>query len=193
MSFYQLALFIHVMGALTLFGAVALNFASMLRMLQARNVARLSDWARLGLQAGRIIPIALVFIVGSGLYMVSTVWGWQTPWVDVVLATVIGHGIAVQAIENPRLNKLHKDALKAPAGPVPLNVHMLAHDELMWTADLTITTTTVGIIFLMVVKPDLVVSLVVIGITLLIGLALAVPFWLTDHAHVHATRSGLIA
>lgn len=193
MSFYQLALFIHVMGALTLFSAVALNFASMMRMLQARNVARLTDWARLGLQAGRIIPFTLLVIVGAGVYMVSTVWGWQTPWVDVVLATVICHGIAVQAIETPRLSKLHKEALKAPAGPVPLNVHMLAHDELMWTADLTVTTTTVGIIFLMVMKPDLVISVVAIVVSLLIGLALSVPFWRTDHAHVHASRSGIIA
>lgn len=193
MLFYRLALFIHVMGALTLFIAVGLNFASMLRMRQARTTERLAEWARLGLLAGRIIPVAILFISGSAIYMVTVAWGWQTAWVDVVLATFIGHAIVVQAIENPRLSKLHKGALKAPAGPTPLDLHLLANDGLMWTADLTVTTTTVGMIFLMSVKPDLVISLVAIGVTLLAGLALSMPFWQTTRARVRVTQSGRLA
>ncbi|HEX6779435.1 MAG TPA: hypothetical protein VF099_14590 [Ktedonobacterales bacterium] len=193
MLFYRLALFIHVMGALTLFIAVGLNFASMLRMRQARTIERLAEWARLGLLAGRMIPVAILFISGGAIYMVTVAWGWQTAWVDVVLATFIGHAVVVQAIENPRLSKLHKGALKAPEGPVPLDLHLLANDGLMWTADLTVTTTTVGMIFLMSVKPDLVISLVAIGVTLLAGLALSMPFWQTTRARVRVTQSGRLA
>lgn len=193
MLFYQLALFIHVMGALTLFIAVGLNFASMLRMRQARTIERLAEWARVGLLAGRMIPVAILFISGGAIYMVTVAWGWQTAWVDVVLATFIGHAVVVQAIENPRLSKLHKGALKAPEGPVPLDLHLLANDGLMWTADLTVTTTTVGMIFLMSVKPDLVISLVAIGVTLLAGLALSMPFWQTTRARVRVTQSGRLA
>jgi hypothetical protein len=192
MLFYPVALFIHVLAALTLFIAVGLNFLSMLRMRQARNTERLAEWARLGLLAGRIIPVAILFIAGSATYMVTIAWGWQTAWVDVVLATFIGHGIFVQAFENPRLNKLHKGALKAPDGPVPLELHLLANDALLWTVDITVTTTTVGMIFLMSVKPDLIISLVAVGVTLLAGLALSVPFWQTNHARVRVTQSGSI-
>ena len=241
MLFYRLALFIHVMGALTLFIAVGLNFVSMLRMRQARNTEQLADWARLGLLAGRMIPLAILCISGSAIYMVTVAWGWQTAWVDVVLATFIGHAIVVQAIENPRLSKLHKGAIKASAGraaratsgsesaktqfsqaaeprergaaerewpnpvrpsgsgaalaegPVPLDLHLLANDALLWTVDITVATTTVGMIFLMSVKPDLVTSLVAIGVTLLAGLALAVPFWQPNHARARLTQSGRIA
>lgn len=197
MLFYQLALFTHVMAALTLFIAVGLNFVSMLRMRQARTTERLAEWARLGLLAGRMIPVAILFIAGSATYMVTVAWGWQTAWVDVVLATFIGHGIFVQAVENPRLNKLHKGALRAAAalaeGPVPLELHLLAQDALLWTVDITVTTTTVGMIFLMSVKPDLAVSLVAIGVTLLAGLVLSVPFWQTNHARARVTQSGRIA
>ena len=196
MLFYPLALFTHVMAALTLFIAVGLNFVSMLRMRQARSTGQLAEWARLGLLAGRIIPIAILFIIGSATYMVTVAWGWQTAWVDVVLATFIAHGIFVQAFENPRLSRLHKGALKAAAAQteslVPLELHLLANDALLWTVDITVTTTTVGMIFLMSVKPDLVVSLVAIGVTLLAGLALSVPFWQTTHARVRVTQSGRI-
>lgn len=193
MLFYRIALFIHVMAALTLFIAVGLNFVSMLRMRQARSTERLAEWARLGLLAGRMIPIAILFITGSAIYMVTVAWGWQTAWVDVVLATFIGHAIFVQAIENPRLSKLHKGALKAPVGPTPLELHLLANDALLWTVDITVTTTTVGMIFLMSVKPDLVISLAAIGVTLLAGLALSVPFWQTNRARARVTQSGSIA
>ena len=221
MLFYQLALFTHVMGALTLFIAVGLNFVSMVRMRQARSTGQLAEWARLGLLAGRMIPIAILFITGSAIYMVTVAWGWQTAWVDVVLATFIGHGIFVSAFENPRLNKLHKGALKAATaqaegraaratngsesaktgfsqaaqaeGPVPLELHLLANDALLWTVDITVTTTTVGMIFLMSVKPDLVISLAAIGTTLLAGLALSVPFWQPTRARARVTQSGSIA
>jgi hypothetical protein len=196
MLFYRVALFIHVMAALTLFIVVGLNFLSMLRMRQARSIERLAEWARLGLLAGRMIPIAILFIAGSAVYMVTIAWGWQTAWVDVVLATFIGHGIFVQAFENPRLNKLHKGALKAHAaqagGLVPLELHLLVNDALLWTVDITVTTTTIGMIFLMSVKPDLVISLAAIGVTLLAGLALSVPFWQANHARVRVTQSGSI-
>lgn len=192
MLFYRVALFIHVMAALTLFIAVGLNFVSMLRMRQAHSTERLAEWARLGLLAGRMIPAAILFIAGSAIYMVTVAWGWQTAWVDVVLATFIGHAIFVQAFENPRLNKLHKGALKSPDGLVPLELHLLANDALLWTVDITVTTTTVGMIFLMSVKPDLVISLAAIGVTLLAGLALSIPFWQTNHARARVTQSGSI-
>lgn len=196
MDLYRIALFIHILGALTLFIAVGFNFLSMLRMRQARDVARLQEWARLGLQAGRAIPVAILFITITAAYMVTTAWGWQTAWVDVVLATFIGHAIFVQAIENPRLSKLHKGALRAPAGAVPQELQALAHDALLWTVEITVTTTTVGMIFLMAVKPNLVIALIAIGTTLLVGLALALPFWQPRHVHTpvraHATTSGRI-
>ena len=176
MSFYGIALFIHVVGALLLFVAVGLNFLSMLRMRQAEEISRFREWTLLGRQAGRIIPMAILLITGSALYMVLTVWGWGTAWVDVALGTFLAHGVLVSAIENPRLAALQKAAKQIATGPVPAAVLAQARHPLLWLCECVVTGTTFGMIFLMSVKPNLVDSLIAIGVSLGASLLVAIPF-----------------
>lgn len=173
---YSIALFLHVVGALTLFVAVGLNFLSMLRMRQAGEMSRFCEWALIGRQAGRIIPIAILLIAGSAIYMVFTVWGWGTAWVDVVVGTFLAHGVLVSVIENPRLAVLHKAALQNATGPVPAAVQALARQPLLWLTECVVTGTTLGMIFLMVVKPNLAGSLLAITVSLALSVVVAVPF-----------------
>src|ERR1051326_7622584 len=135
MSFYGIALFIHVVGALLLFVAVGLNFLSMLRMRQAEEISRFREWTLLGRQAGRIIPMAILLITGSALYMVLTVWDWGTAWVDVALGTFLAHGVLLPAIENPRLAALQKAAKQIATGPVPAAVLAQARHPLLWLCE----------------------------------------------------------
>ncbi|HLV98195.1 MAG TPA: hypothetical protein VKT82_05905 [Ktedonobacterales bacterium] len=176
MSFYGIALFLHVVGALTLFVAVGLNFLSMLRMRRAEEMSRFREWALLGRQAGRIIPVAILLIAGSALYMVTTAWGWGTAWVDVALGTFLAHGVLVSSIENPRLAALQKAAKRFAIGPVPAAVLAQARHPLLWLCECVVTGTTFGMIFLMSVHPDLVISLVAIGVSLALSLLVALPF-----------------
>lgn len=173
---YRIALFIHVTGALALFIAVGLNFLSMLRMRQAGEMSRFREWAMLSRSAGRAILLAILCIAGSAFYMVTTAWGWQTAWVDVVLGTFLAHGVLVSAIENPRLGALHKAARRGAAGPVPAEVQAQARHPLLWLCECVVTGTTLGMIFLMAVKPDLVGSLAAIGVSLGLSLLAARPF-----------------
>jgi hypothetical protein len=182
MNYYGIALFIHVVGALTLFVAVGLNFLSMLRMRRAEEMSRFREWALLGRQAGRIIPPAILLIAGSALYMVTTAWGWGTAWIDVALGTFLAHGVLVSAIENPRLAALQKAAKQYAAGPVPEAVLAQACHPLLWLCECVVTGTTFGMIFLMSVKPDLVASLVAVGGSLALSLLVALPFCRREQA-----------
>lgn len=173
---YSIALFLHVVGALTLFVAVGLNFLSMLRMRQANEMERFREWALLGRQAGRIIPIAILVIAGSATYMVFTVWGWGTAWVDVALGTFLAHGVLVAALENPRLAALHRAAMQKAAGPVPALLLAQARHPVLWLTECVVTGTTFGMIFLMSVKPNLVDSLTAITVSLVLSVLVALPF-----------------
>jgi hypothetical protein len=188
MMIYGIALFIHVTGALTLFVAVGLNFLSMLRMRRADDMSRFREWATLGRQAGRIIPVAILLIAGSALYMVLTVWGWHTAWVQVALGTFLGHGVLVSAIENPRLAALQK-AARHLAGPTPAAVLAAARHPLLWLCECVVTGTTLGMIFLMAVKPDLLGALVAIGVSLALSLLAALPFCRAERTRVSAPVS----
>ena len=186
---YGIALFIHVTGALTLFVAVGLNFLSMLRMRRANDMNRFREWATLGRQAGRIIPVAILLIAGSALYMVLTVWGWHTAWVQVALGTFLAHGVLVSAIENPRLAALHKAASRLASGPTPAAMLASARHPLLWLCECVVTGTTLGMIFLMAVKPDLLGALVAIGVSLALSLLAALPFCRAERAQASAPVS----
>lgn len=173
---YGIALFLHVTGALVLFVAVGLNFLSMLRMRQAEDMGRFREWAMLGRQAGRIIPIAILMIAGSALYMVLTVWTWRTAWVDVALGTFLAHGVLVVAFENPRLAALQKAAKQIAFGPVPAAVLAQARHPVLWLTECVVTGTTLGMIYLMTVKPNLTVALVAIGVSVVASVLVALPF-----------------
>ncbi|HEY7346948.1 MAG TPA: hypothetical protein VH599_01420 [Ktedonobacterales bacterium] len=189
MNSYHLALFLHVLGALVLFVAVGLNFLSMLRMRQAGDMNRFREWAMLGRQAGRIIPIAILCIACSALYMVSTVWGWQTAWVDVALGTFLAHGVLVLAIENPRLSALQKAAKRFASGPTPAPLLRQARHPLLWLCECVVTGTTVGMIYLMTLKPDLPGSLMAIGVSLALSGTAALPFCRAERTQISEPAS----
>jgi hypothetical protein len=63
---------------------------------------------------GRVFPIAILGLFGSGAYMTSDVWAWSTGWIQVGIAALV-----VLAIQGPliaeRSGKKLEHALKETA------------------------------------------------------------------------------
>ena len=76
MSLYSLALFLHIVGALTLFALLAIEGVSLRQGVAAARLNRV-----LG-------PISAVLILVPGLYMSATTWGWQG-WILFSFATYL--------------------------------------------------------------------------------------------------------
>ena len=95
----------------------------------------------------------------------------------VVLGTFLAHGVLVATIENPRLAALRKVAQRTVRGPVPLAAQAQSHDPLLWTCELVVTGTTLGMIFLMAVKPLLTGSLLASSVSLVLSLLVSLPYW----------------
>jgi hypothetical protein len=76
MSLYSVALFLHIVGALTLFALLAIEGVSLRQGVGAARVNRI-----LG-------PISAVLILVPGLYMSATSWGWQG-WILASFATYV--------------------------------------------------------------------------------------------------------
>ena len=76
MSLYSFALFLHIVGALSLFALLAIEGVSLQRGVAAARLNRV-----LG-------PISAVLILVPGLYMSATSWGWQG-WILVSFAAYL--------------------------------------------------------------------------------------------------------
>ena len=108
MGAYTPALFVHILGALGLFAATGINDLVLARLRRAPTVAQVRELLERAGVAARRESGAAVALLGAGLYLTATSWGWRVAWIDVspamlLLVVVVGA----------------RAAAAAPAGPIP--------------------------------------------------------------------------
>jgi hypothetical protein len=72
MSWYTVALFAHIVGVLTLFITMAVQWLVTLRLRRAESTAQAREWGGLVKSIGRLTPVTGVLILGAGIYMTAT-------------------------------------------------------------------------------------------------------------------------
>ena len=98
MSLYSISLFLHITGALALFGVLSLEWASLSGLRRATTTSQVGEWA--GLQrAARLAGVAAATILITGIYLSATRWG-APAWVIVGFAAM-----ATMAILGPALGR----------------------------------------------------------------------------------------
>jgi hypothetical protein len=66
-------------------------------------------------------------------------------------------------------------SVAAESGPIPSTLRQRLDDPLLWASLRIRTAITLGIVFLMTVKPDLLGSLLTIGLAAVLGLVFSLP------------------
>src|SRR6266511_3753344 len=151
MSLYAIVVFLHIVGALGLFAALALEWASILSLRRATIADHAREWARLLASLRLVGAPALLTILVTGIYMMATRWGGQG-WIGVgfgglVLVAVLG-GILTGR-----------------------------RDPILMVSLYLRTALALGIVFVMSVKPDTAGALTAMGVALVLGLATGFPTW----------------
>ena len=166
---YAIALFLHVMGAMFIFIGVGLELAVLVRLRRAETMEQVRDAVWYGNIGGRWMSIASVLILLAGLYMVITVWGLSSAWLDVSIPlffVLAGLGGGVNARHG---ESLAKAAAASPAGSVPDDIRARIFDPVYNASVMIVSTSAVGIVFLMTAKPDLIGSLITVVVALVLG------------------------
>ena len=175
MSLYSLALFVHVIGVLGTFMAIAIELREMIGLQRAKTVEQVRNLTSALDFVDNLFVAGGVCILVPGFYMTTTVWGWATPWIDVALALLLIMCVLGPLINMRRLKAIQNMARALPQGPVSGELAARINDPVLWTSVLTMTALAVGIVFLMTVKPGLVVTSGTAVVALLVGLILS-PF-----------------
>jgi hypothetical protein len=111
--------------------------------------------------------------VVTGIYMWLTVWR-GTAWMLVVLGALVLEIVIFVTLTIPRMAAMEQ-ALAAEKRPISQTFHNLANNPVLWISVQTRLAIILGIVFLKIAKPDLVGSLLTIGVSILLGLAVALP------------------
>jgi len=166
---YQIALFIHIVGVICLMGGHTLLHVGFERMRRAHTVEQVREWTAIAAGLDRFMPPFTLAVVLPGIYMAFTAWGWTTAWIDVSLALFVVMMILGPVLLGRRFAALHKAVQAAPSGAISQALAGQMRDRALWTIENTFTCLLLAILFAMTVKPNLVGTLIAVGIALIAG------------------------
>jgi len=151
MTLYSVALFLHVVGALLLF--VTLTVEGVALRQAAPPLLRLN----------RIVgPLSALGVLLPGVYMTATSWGWVA-WIVVALASWLAIAV-LGAVNGIRIVALERSA----------DLKTGVRNPMFLISWMTRVGLTLGVVFLMTVKPGAVAALLAILIAAAAGAALGV-------------------
>ena len=173
MDKYHVALYIHFVSLLIGIGAASVLTVCAFQLRAARTLADAGPWGRVAAKVGRLFPIAILGLFGSGAYMTSDLWTWDTGWIEVGIAALV-----VLAIQGPvvaeRSGKKVAQALMAN-GPGELRGDALRKTKYLplWWAEMSAIGLVLGIIWNMTTKAGLGSSIAAAVGGYAVGVALA--------------------
>jgi len=176
MSLYSLALFAHVSGAIGTFISLGIWLFGLAALRRARLVEQARALAWLIIIASPLMVLSVLLLGLAGIEMALSTWGLSTPWIAVSLVSVVLIGPIGALRLDPRMRTILALMRETPDGPLA-DAHILrTHDPVLVRAASTLATMLLGIVFLMTTKPQLVTSILVMGIAVFAGLIVSLLF-----------------
>jgi hypothetical protein len=174
-SLYSISLFLHIVGALGLFAILGLEWACLYNLRRASEAGQVREWVRL-LAAPRVLggPAALLILV-TGMHMGATRWGPQG-WIVVGLAGMVAIAVLGAGLSGRRMGAIAR-ALPTEDGPIPAALGRRIHDPLLALSLRLRAALFLGIVFVMSTQPSAAGALAAMAVSLVAGLAAAIPAW----------------
>lgn len=153
MDTYHVVLYVHLLAAFIAVGAASVLVVCLFQLRAAKTLADAVPWGVVAGKTEHAFPIAILGLFGTGAYMTSDLWTWDTGWIVVSIV-----GLALLALQGPlvggRTGKQLKQALQEN-GPGPLGKQarrMTLHPGL-WVAEYANIGVFFGIVWNMTQKP----------------------------------------
>ena len=170
---YQMMLFLHILGVLFMFAAVAGTLIGMFGMLNSKDNKVLKIWANLSVKMDEFLPFSVTLILLPGLYLVFSTWGWNIAWVNVSIGALLLMTLAGPIINLRRFKRIletvNTETVEKPSSDLLAKVR----DRVLWNSVSIMTMEVLGIIYLMTIKPSLIGSLVTIVICFVLGIVVS--------------------
>ena len=188
MSLYPVALFLHIVGALGVFAALALEWASLSNLRRAVSAGQVREWTRLLGMLPRIGgPSALTLLI-TGIYLSATRWGGQA-WIGLSLLGLVLIAVLGAAVSGRRIRAIARQAFEEDAISGALRRQL--DDRALMISAWFRTGLALGIVFLMSAKPAPAIAFIGLGVFAVLGLA--VGFALGTKSRSSAPRTARAA
>lgn len=175
MSVYSIVVFVHIVGALGLFAALGLEWASVLNLRRAATAGQAREWAKLLASLRLVGTPALLTVLVSGIYMMATRWGGQA-WIGAGFGGLVLMAVLGGALTGRRAGPLLR-AVGSEDGPISAALGYRLRDPVLMVSIYLRTALALGIVYVMSTKPSGAGALTAMGAALVLGLAAGFPAW----------------
>jgi len=113
MTLYSVILFLHLLGALILFAALALEWICLRQMRQSTSLDQLRSWTGAAALIPRFHAFSGPLIIFPGAYLATKMQVWPQGWISMALLAVVVMVVLGMGVTGPRMRALIK-ASKQP-------------------------------------------------------------------------------
>jgi hypothetical protein len=171
MDLYTLVHYLHVLGAIGLGAVIVLEWFALVRLRVAHGLPEQRAWLSFTALQQWLGPASVALLLLAGLYMAATRWG-GLPWILVALLA-LGLIMALGAFNGVPLRRL-QTRLQTEGGELTSRL-----DNPMWLVSVQVRAGIVlGVVLLMVLKPDLGPSLLILLAGIVLGAGSSAPVFL---------------
>jgi hypothetical protein len=174
MTLYTFVLFLHVTAVLGLCAALSFEVLSLFRLRGAATSSDVRDWIEPvpGLPLVGLVSMLVVFF--SGVYLAKQMAAFDQAWLKATLAALLVMA-PLGALTGRRMRAIRQACSDANA--INAEVFKRLQDPLLKISLSIRIAVFIGIVLLMAAKPELWESIVVLGISILLGLLMSLSSW----------------
>lgn len=172
MSIYSVALFFHIMGVVGLFAGLGMEGIIYRNLKTASTPQQVFAWGIYMKSLRTVFLSSTLFLLVSGVFLVLETWGWNA-WVITGLILLVG--LSVYGSATGKKIGMTIGSLKGYNGSLTDDVkNKISSPSIMKSYKVKITIA-LGIIFIMIIKPDWTGSIIAIVSAFVIGLLIDLP------------------
>jgi hypothetical protein len=168
MRLYAVAMFVHVLGIIAVFGGFAMQHRAGSRLRHAARYDEARPWAELLAATRTMVPSGAGMLLASGGYLSARLWPNPPAWLVVAIVAVVFIGVAALAVVGPRFRAIGS-SVAVGEGPLSAASTQAIAGAAAWTTLAATNGAALGTIWLMTARPALVEAVLVVLVPTIVG------------------------
>lgn len=168
---YQFVLFVHFLALILAFLATGMLYGATVRLHQASTVAEARSAVSQQNAAAKFPPLAGLLLFASGAYLTQSAWTWTTPWIDCGIAGLVAVMAMGGGVLGRRARALGQLLARTPDGALDAALRQRLNDKVLAVGEPAVSIFVLAIVLLMVMKPNLALSIATLAAGALAGIA----------------------
>ena len=153
MDTYHVVLYIHLLSLFVGIGAASVLAVCLFQLRGAARADRRGPVGQVAGKTGRLFPIAILGLFGSGAYMTSDVWTWSTGWIVVGIVALVVLGLQGPLIAERSGKKLEHALRENGPGPLGEDARRMTRYWGLWVIEFSAIGLVLGVVWNMTTKP----------------------------------------